>query len=148
MPPNEKTRAAVSPKYPSFRITIRGCPFFCCGYRGRLGQQIVRFPDMKLARKRKQCGRIGYRMRISAAAQGTSGRSAHSKLVHSLFVKSSNTAPHLQHSKMLAERDAYFLPRRTIYLRAGDRCHATAKPNRAIELARGRARSTASVRDI
>ena len=83
----------------------------------------------------------GLSMRISATAQGTFGRSADSSLVHSLFVKSGNTAPHLQHSKMLAGRDAYFLRRGTIYLRAGDRCHPTAKPNRAIELARGRARS-------
>src|SRR4051812_50230840 len=52
----------------------------------------------------------------SAAAQGTLGRSAHSNLVHSLFVKSSNTSRHLQHTRILAERGAYFLPLRTIYL--------------------------------
>jgi hypothetical protein len=58
----------------------------------------VRFPDLKLARKWKQCGRTPLRERIDTAAQRTLVLSTHSNLVHSLFVKSGNRPVHLQSS--------------------------------------------------
>src|ERR1043165_8874157 len=98
---NEKSRKPQISKFPHDHAR---CPFFCCGYEGPLRQQIVRFPDVKLARIRNECGSNADTKRINPVSQRISKRSFVRTSLCSLFIKACNSKRHLRTSPGYAQQ--------------------------------------------